>query len=91
MRESLLLRIRVPPDPVYHEFLVSRDLSVDGAARLMARLAPTSFLGCPSVDDDAELMLVEGPHAGMLLDRRTPLRDLVAYGVLSDGAELVLL
>lgn len=91
MSDSVLLSVRMPPERIWHEFLVSDALTVEEMVSLVARLASAAFEGCPPVRGDAELMLACGEDAGMLLERGATIGELVAQGVLSEGAELLAL
>lgn len=91
MIDAVLLSVRMPPDRVWREFRVSGSLTVAEAVTLVARLASAAFEGCPPIHERAELMLASGEDAGKLLDRETTIGELVARGVLSEGAELLAL
>ena len=91
MSDAVLLRIRMPPDRIWREFSVSDALTVGETVSLVARLASAAFEGCPPVRVHAELMLASGEGAGMLLDREATIEELVAQGILSEGAEVLAL
>ena len=91
MSDAVLLNVRMPPDSIWREFLVSSALTVQEAVPLIARLASAAFEGCPPVHGSADLMLASGEDAGLLLEREATIGDLVAQGVLSEGAELLAL
>lgn len=91
MTDAVLLSLRMPPDRIWHEFLVSGSLTVGEAVSLVARLASAAPESCPPVHERAELMLASGEGAGMLLDREATVGELVAQGVLAEGSELLAL
>ena len=91
MSDAVLLSVRMPPDRTWREFLVSNALTVGEAVPLVARLASAAFEGCPPVHERAELMLASGEGAGQLLEREVTIGELVAQGILAEGAELLAL
>ena len=91
MSDAVLLYVRMPPERVWHEFLVSGALTVGEVVSLIARVTPVAFEGCPQVHERAELMLAGGEGAGMLLEREVTIEELVSKGILAEGAELLVL
>ena len=91
MSDAVLLSVCMPPERIWHEFLVSDALTAAEVVSLVARLASAAFEGCPPVHERAELMLASGEDAGMLLDRAATVGELATQGILAEGTELLAL
>lgn len=90
MREKLFLNVLLPATQMLFEFRVPLDVTTKDAAWLMSSVLATEEPLFWQVQNDTEIMLLEGKDAGRLLPHDATVRDLVDCGALVDGASVAL-
>ncbi len=90
MADKVLLLVRLPATRCTYELRVCVDLTVSEAATMIAGLVAAREQRRYLPGDDVGLMVLEGEHAGRLLDGRACLRDFACEGMVSDGTLLAL-
>ncbi len=90
MADKVLLLVRLPTTRCTYEVRVCVDLTVGEAATMIASLVAAREERRYLPGDDVGLMVLEGEHAGRLLEGTASLRDFVCEGMVCDGTLLAL-
>lgn len=92
MKDKVLLEVLLPATGSVYEFRVPYDLTVETAARLMARVLASREPAQYEASDEVDLMLraSAGAHEGEELNPNETIRALVAQGMLVDGTPVAL-
>ena len=92
MKDKVLLEVLLPATGDVNEFRVPFDLTVEMAARLMARVLASRGPARYEASDEVDLMLRAGAgaHEGEELNPNETIRALVNQGVLVDGTPVAL-
>ena len=92
MKDKVLLEVLLPATGDVYEFRVPFDLTVEMAARLMARVLASREPARYEASDEVDLMLCAGAgaHEGEELNPNETIRALVNQGVLVDGTPVAL-
>ena len=90
MKDKVLLEVLLPATGAVYEFRVPFDLTVEMAARLMARVLASREPARYEASDEVDLMLRAGAGAHEELNPNETIRALVNQGVLVDGTPVAL-
>ncbi|MBR3316863.1 MAG: hypothetical protein IKG21_03425 [Atopobiaceae bacterium] len=91
MRNRLLLKVLLPANQATYDFRVSCDVTVSQGAQLMSHILGTRERARYSTSSKCELMLMEGPSSGCLLDPNITFAQLLADECLVSGSLVALL
>ena len=91
MRDEILIRVMLPANRLTYEFLMPLDLTVRQGAQIVSRILAAQERARYCSSEECDLMMVDGPHPGLLLEWDTTFRELSVADRLVDGALLVLM
>ena len=90
MKDKLLCSIKLPATQEFYEFRMPYDLTVGEGAALAARILAARESTRYEASPDVDLVLLEGPSAGVVINPRETFRNLLLQGTLVEGSALML-
>ena len=90
MKDKLLLSVRLPATLERYQLLMPYDLLVKEGANLAARILANREQTRYEATSEVELMYLEGPTSGELINPNETFRSLMLQRMLVEGSEVML-